>query len=112
MKISSDKIYTYDTNDSYNPTSEETSSVTNSNESQDRTDNPNDIQTKPSDNKGLYGFASERLLTESDVAGMTSYELKIMRNEIFARHGYIFKTKPMRDYFSAQPWYKGLYDDV
>lgn len=112
MKISSDKIYTYDTNDSYNTTSEETTSATNSNESQDRTDNPNDIQTKPSGSEGLYGFASERLLTESDVAGMTSDELKIMRNEIFARHGYIFKTKPMKDYFSAQPWYKGMYDDV
>lgn len=63
-------------------------------------------------NKGLYGFTSERLLTEDDLSNMTNNELKIMRNEIYARHGYIFKTKRMKEYFSTQPWYEGIYDDV
>ncbi len=29
-----------------------------------------------------------------------------MRNEIFARKGYIFNDAALRDYFSAQPWYR------
>lgn len=31
---------------------------------------------------------------------------KIARNEIFARHGYVFKTAEMKDYFERQGWYK------
>lgn len=29
-----------------------------------------------------------------------------MRNAILARHGYTFKSKDLRDYFSKKPWYK------
>ena len=35
-----------------------------------------------------------------------------MRNEIFARHGYIFKTQEMKSYFSLQSWYSAQYNDV
>lgn len=62
--------------------------------------------------QGQYTVASERLLTEDDLAGLSARELKIMRNEIFARHGYIFKTEDMKAHFNSQPWYEGRYDDV
>ena len=39
-------------------------------------------------------------------------ELRLMRNEVFARHGYIFKTNEMREYFSSQDWYEPKFDDV
>ena len=35
-----------------------------------------------------------------------------MRNWIFARHGYKFKTANMQEYFNAQDWYVGVNDDV
>lgn len=35
-----------------------------------------------------------------------------MRNEIFARHSFIFKSKAMAAYFSQQPWYRAQYDDI
>jgi hypothetical protein len=35
-----------------------------------------------------------------------------MRNEIFARHGYIFKTNDMKLYFESQAWYSPKYEDV
>jgi hypothetical protein len=35
-----------------------------------------------------------------------------MRNEIYARYGYIFKSKEMRNYFTAQSWYTPRYSDV
>jgi hypothetical protein len=59
-----------------------------------------------------YPEASSRILTNSDVTNLTKSELKIMRNEIYARHGYIFKTTDLVDYFKLQSWYKPLYDDV
>jgi hypothetical protein len=61
---------------------------------------------------GYPEASSSRYLSESDLASKSCFELKIMRNEIFARHGYIFKTDDMRAYFSRQSWYRPLYDDV
>jgi len=33
-------------------------------------------------------------------------DLKLMRNEVYARHGYIFKDAKLKNYFEAQKWYK------
>jgi len=61
---------------------------------------------------GAYPEASERFLSDSELSEMSDRELKIMRNEIFARYGYIFKTKDMKNYFSAQSWYRPMYSNV
>lgn len=52
------------------------------------------------------------LLTESDLQGCSKRDLKIMRNWIFAKHGYRFKTADMREFFEQFSWYEGRYDDV
>ena len=54
-----------------------------------------------------YSIMSTRRLTEKDIKGRSSKELKLMRNEIYARHGLIFKNKEMRNYFSKKSWYHG-----
>lgn len=60
-----------------------------------------------------YDYVCQRLLTYNDVAGKSSWELSVMRNWIFARHGYIFrKNVEMRNYFNAKSWYNGRYTDV
>lgn len=61
---------------------------------------------------GNYTIASEKFLTTNDLLNRNKYELKIMRNEIFARYGYIFKTNDMRLYFESQSWYSPRYEDV
>lgn len=66
------------------------------------------IQSTP----GIYPEASNRLLQYADIKGLNNWDLKVMRNEIFARHGYIFKTAEMIDYFSQQSWYEPIYDNV
>lgn len=38
--------------------------------------------------------------------------LRIMRNWIFARHGYKFKSKDLQDYFGQFSWYEPKYSDV
>lgn len=54
---------------------------------------------------GRYPFASERLLTDEELACYPSAELRLMRNEIYARHGYIFKSEDLAAHFGAQSWY-------
>lgn len=61
---------------------------------------------------GVYPQSSTQLLTPNDLASLDKRSLKIMRNEIFARHGYIFKTADMKSYFARQNWYRPLYSDV
>lgn len=59
-----------------------------------------------------YRFLSERLLTEFDLQGLSKNDIRLMRNAIFARHGYIFKNKDLADYFSSMDWYEPRYSDV
>lgn len=44
-------------------------------------------------------------LTYSDIAGLTKSQLRVARNEIYARHGYIFKSQDLKAYFYSQDWY-------
>jgi hypothetical protein len=61
---------------------------------------------------GRFPQASQRNLSGGDLAELNCGDLKIMRNEIFARHGFIFKTPDMAGYFSRQSWYRGTSRDV
>jgi len=62
--------------------------------------------------KGRYPEGSIKMLVASDLANINKEELKIMRNEIYARHGYIFKTDDMKNYFNRQSWYLPQFDNV
>lgn len=64
-----------------------------------------DISELDAEPKGKYPQVSYRLLDISDINNLSSKELRIMRNEIFARHRYVFKSEELKDYFSKQSWY-------
>jgi len=74
--------------------------------------NSTDSPSSNSNIPGIFPQASMRLLASSDLNGMSKQDSKIMRNEIFARHGYIFKTNDMKSHFATQSWYQGQYDNV
>jgi len=44
--------------------------------------------------------------------GKNKMELRLMRNEYYARYGYIFKSQDLREYFEGQKWYQPLYENV
>lgn len=44
-------------------------------------------------------------LSIDDLNGYNKETLALMRNEIYARHGYIFKTEPFKTYFNSKSWY-------
>ena len=45
-------------------------------------------------------------LTEEILENKTYYELAILRNEIFARKGFVFKDSLFKSYFAQKDWYK------
>jgi hypothetical protein len=59
-----------------------------------------------------YPKSSLKLLTKKEIGELTKSELDVMRNEIFADHGYIFKTDKWKDYFSKREWYSPRYENV
>jgi hypothetical protein len=62
--------------------------------------------------EGVYPQASTRVLTHNNLVSMSKWQLKIMRNEIYARHGYIFKIAELKNYFNKQSWYQPKFNDV
>ena len=69
-----------------------------------------DFDLKPREFKydpksGQYPQASTRLLKTRDVENLRPEELRLMRNEMYARHGYTFLNEQMRNHFEEQDWY-------
>jgi|GEM_PF-2458541 len=46
------------------------------------------------------------------VRGISNEDLDVMRNEIFAEYGFVFKSAKWKEYFSAKSWYNPQYDNV
>lgn len=59
-----------------------------------------------------YEYLREREMTYADVEGKSAEELRLMRNYIFARRGYIFESEDLKEYFERFSWYVPLYYDV
>lgn len=49
--------------------------------------------------------SDNRYLTGADLRNLNETELIIARNEIFARHGYIFNDAVLKEYFCCESWY-------
>ena len=56
---------------------------------------------------GDLEFFENRRITEQMLNGLSLHELRLLRNEIYARHGRIFRTEWLSQYFWNQPWYLG-----
>ena len=67
-------------------------------------DNNND-NNMDFENEYILPYSNELILTEDDLLGLSAQELTYARNEIYARHGYIFKSSELNSYFSGLSWY-------
>lgn len=53
----------------------------------------------------ILPFSNSQSVTVSDLTKLSPWELKVARNEIYARHGRTFIHKDLTCYFSKQAWY-------
>lgn len=56
--------------------------------------------------------ASNTLLKKEDIDNLKKGDLTIIRNTIYARHGYSFKHRPLRVFFDAQDWYIPVHTNI
>ncbi|WP_406546570.1 YARHG domain-containing protein [Succinimonas sp.] len=60
-----------------------------------------------------FAFTEEVILNMGLLGHFDYRTLRLMRNEIMARHGYApFKSQDLRDYFESKPWYNPASDKI
>ncbi len=72
------------------------------------------VQEKPEETLGIpeslksvegYLTPADRIVTEAELQGKNKAELRVMRNEVYARHGRVFQSPDLHDFFMQKPWY-------
>jgi len=59
-------------------------------------------------NDYILPYSNSQLLTDDDLRYLTATELRLSRNEIFARYGRQFSDKQLAAYFESKTWYRAL----
>jgi len=54
---------------------------------------------------GDMEFFENKAISEQMLRGLSLHELRLLRNEIYARHGRMFRAEWLQQYFFFQPWY-------
>ena len=55
----------------------------------------------------IFADSSQRLLEYDDVSRISNADIRIAKNEIYARHGRKFSSADLQEYFAQMPWYQG-----
>lgn len=56
--------------------------------------------------------ASKQKLSEKDLKNLRKLDMEIIKNSVFARHGYSFKKETYRDFFEQTNWYIPVSNNV
>ncbi|PID22053.1 hypothetical protein CSV61_07520 [Sporosarcina sp. P3] len=64
-----------------------------------------EIPADDSNDHFIISYSGDVFLDKSDLKGLSKDDLRLARNEIYARHGYVFKSKELQNYFGSQSWY-------
>lgn len=82
-------------------------SIGGSSDNSSASDNAEAAEVAMEDSNGyILPDSDSRKLKKSDLAGMTAQQLSYAKNEIYARHGRVFKSSELQDYFNEKDWYE------
>ena len=51
---------------------------------------------------------ASKILKFEQIENLSADEIRLLKNEIFARKGYQFDNFVLQNYFEAKPWYKSI----
>ncbi|NLI89851.1 MAG: YARHG domain-containing protein [Epulopiscium sp.] len=68
-------------------------------------DKPGSDSIENDDNGQILPHSSSSYLDHSDIVNLDDWQLRVARNEIYARHGRIFQSEDLHNHFSSQSWY-------
>ncbi len=106
---SNNSTYRYDDYDDYEDEYDDYESNYGSYDDDDDYDDEYDEYEEDYDSSSEYILpdSDSKKLTKYDLQGLTKAELRLARNEIYARHGRKFQDEALQDYFDEQDWYVG-----
>lgn len=82
-------------------------SIGESSDDSSASDNAEAAEVAMEDSNGyILPDSASRKLKKSDLAGMTAQQLSYAKNEIYARHGRVYKSSELQDYFNEKDWYE------
>lgn len=88
-------------------TSEESSEDLDYYDDSDLDEDSDNYSDSSEENEYVLPDSAKRKLKKSDLKGLSKEELRIARNEVYARHGRMFDDKKLQKYFDSQSWYEG-----
>ena len=62
-------------------------------------------KSKGTDDSYVISSSSKKKIKKSKLEDMSQSDLRLARNEIYARHGAIFSSKKLQKYFEGKSWY-------
>lgn len=75
--------------------------------------NEYDVTKQRYSSQAIYKLnASTQKLTEKQLKNLQKLDLEILRNTVYARHGFTFKNKTARQFFNDEAWYVPMYGDI
>ncbi|MDF2503573.1 DUF5050 domain-containing protein [Clostridium sp.] len=95
-------FYTYGLLDDYTIKS---INISNDLNSKDDKNNNTKIDNKENSEDFILPNSNSVKLKQSDLDSLTKEQLTLARNEIFARHGYVFTSPEIKSYFESKSWY-------
>lgn len=99
-------VYGYELDDFSVTASGASSQATESTESTEGTEST-ETTTDPLTDPAAYILPNSATvaLTDADLAGLTAQQLTYAYNEIYARHGKVFESTELNNYFLGKTWY-------
>ena len=67
--------------------------------------------TESNPTEGRFQFVNNMLLYGNELYDYDKQMLRLMRNTIYARHGYVFESDDLQEYFGNEPWYHPAYNN-
>ncbi len=64
------------------------------------------VVEEPKDSTYILPDSDSRKLKKSDLQGLNKKQLRLARNELFARHGVVFDVADLDNYFATKSWYE------
>lgn len=83
------------------PTQDESTQPTQAEQTQPTQDEP----TQATANEYIFADSDKVLISTSQLQKCTKAQLRLARNEIYARYGVVFGVKDLDEYFASKSWY-------
>lgn len=92
--------------DNKNTTADKDDNTSKDSKEVNKTNDTNSSNKEGKSSDYIFNDSSNVRLTDAQVNSLSRENLSLARNEIYARHGYVFQTEPYKSYFGNKTWYK------